>query len=220
MWWRVSIRYHLLFPSLPSYCPLLPQWGLGTRLVTPGPFSDFLGGAWRQGYTSYNSLQQPVLFLSDLLPTPCLLQVLHCPRLMAVVFEEFLPLAWSEDQGWSPMGGRHNSLTFPPLLAYFFHLLSSLISLVSPPLSSSPLILFFPLLLLLPLPLLLSSSSPDSAQAHGRPHVAAMKLVQTICTAGRNLTAHLVHATMVYCGILWKTQWYTVGNLVVYCGIL
>ena len=110
------------------------------------------------------------------------------------------------------MGGRHNSLTFPPLLASSSHLLSHL--------SSFPLILFFPLLLLLPLPLLLSSSSPDSVQAHGRPHVAAMKLVQTICSAGRNLTAHLVHATMVYCGILWKTQWYTVENLVVYCGIL
>ena len=132
----------------------------------------------------------------DLLPTPCLLQVLHCPRLMTVVFEEFLPLAWSEDQGWSPMGGRHigkQSHVFSLLLSFpllFLSRLSSPLFILSH--LSSPLLLFT----LLPPLLLLSSSSPDSAQAHGRPHVAAMKLVQTICTAGRNFTAHLVHATM------------------------
>ena len=28
-----------------------------------------------------------------------LLQVVHCPRLMMVIFQEFIPLTWNEDQG-------------------------------------------------------------------------------------------------------------------------
>ena len=64
--------------------------------------------------------------------------MVNCPRLIKVIFDEFLPLSWNcaegEDEG---------------------------------------------------------SGSQDDV-AHGRPQVAALKLLLAVCCAGRNLTAHLV----------------------------
>ena len=42
------------------------------------------------------------------------------------------------------------------------------------------------------LPLSWTTEEDDSQKAHGRPQVAAMRLVMALCSAGRHLTAHMV----------------------------
>ena len=63
-------------------------------------------------------------------------QIVNCPRLMKVIFDEFLPLSWSWDVG--------------------------------------------------------EARASEDQVAYGRPQPAAVSLLFSICSAGRNLTAQLV----------------------------